>query len=101
MVDVYIALTESARDRFVQGGLPTERVVVKPNFLHPGPEPEESWEDTAMFVGPLSVEKGIDVLLAAWERLGDRRIATRSEAKAWPRTILLGEAPSTLCLLSL
>jgi glycosyltransferase involved in cell wall biosynthesis len=72
MVDVYIALTEFARDKFVQGGLPAERIVVKPNFLHPDPEPEEKWEDNALFVGRLSVEKGVDVLLAAWERLGDR-----------------------------
>jgi glycosyltransferase involved in cell wall biosynthesis len=72
MVDVYIALTEFARDKFVQGGLPAERIVVKPNFLHPDPEPEESLEDYALFVGRLSVEKGVNVLLAAWERLGDR-----------------------------
>jgi len=72
MVDVYIALTEFARGKFIQGGLPAERIVVKPNFLHPAPEPEERWGGYALFVGRLSVEKGIDGLLAAWEQLGDR-----------------------------
>jgi glycosyltransferase involved in cell wall biosynthesis len=72
MVDVYITMTEFARNKFIQGGLPAERIVVKPNFLHPDPEPEERWGNYALFVGRLSVEKGVDPLLAAWELLEDR-----------------------------
>jgi glycosyltransferase involved in cell wall biosynthesis len=72
MVDVYIALTEFARGKFVQGGLLAEKIVVKPNFLHPDPNPGERRGGYAVFVGRLSVEKGIDGLLSAWERLGDR-----------------------------
>ena len=34
-VDVYIALSRFARDKFVAGGLPAERIVIKPNFPSP------------------------------------------------------------------
>ncbi len=41
-VKVYVALTEFARRKFVEGGLPPERIVVKPNFIgrDPGPKKE-------------------------------------------------------------
>ena len=71
MVDVYIALNEFARGKFVQGGLPAEKIIVKPN-TYPDPGQHETVRNNALFVGRLSVEKGIDVLLEAWERLGDR-----------------------------
>ena len=32
-IDTYIAMSEFARGKFVAGGLPAERIVVKPNFL--------------------------------------------------------------------
>jgi len=32
-VDGYIALTDFARQKFIQGGLPAEKIAVKPNFL--------------------------------------------------------------------
>jgi glycosyltransferase involved in cell wall biosynthesis len=72
MVDVYIALTEFARGKFVQGGLPAEKILVKPNFLHPDPRLGEGKGGYALFVGRLSVEKGVDDLLEAWKMLGDR-----------------------------
>lgn len=70
MVDVYIALTEFARQKFIEGGLPAEKIVVKPNFIHPDPSPGEGRGGYALFVGRLSVEKGLDTLLAAWEHIG-------------------------------
>jgi glycosyltransferase involved in cell wall biosynthesis len=73
MVDVYVALTEFARRKFVEGGLPSGKMMVKPNFVYPDPGPGEGRGGYALFVGRLSPEKGVDTLLAAWERL-DRRI---------------------------
>jgi glycosyltransferase involved in cell wall biosynthesis len=69
-VDVYIALTEFARQKFIQGGLPAEKIVVKPNFVHPDPGWGEGRGNYALFVGRLSPEKGLDTLLQAWEKLG-------------------------------
>lgn len=69
MVDVYIALTQFARQKFIQGGLSAEKIVVKPNFVYPDPGTGEGRGGYALFVGRLSSEKGIDTLLAAWEQL--------------------------------
>ena len=71
-VNAYIALTDFARDKFIQGGLPIGKVFVKPNFVDPDPGIGEGKGGYALFVGRLSVEKGIDVLLEAWAQLGTK-----------------------------
>ena len=72
MVDVYVTPSEFAREKFIQGGLPSEKIVVKPNFVHPDPGAGEGGGGYVLFVGRLSVEKGLNTLLTAWERLGTR-----------------------------
>ena len=72
MVDVYVVLTEFARQKFIQGGLPAEKIVVKPNFVYPDPGPGEGQGGYTLFVGRLSVEKGLDTLLEAGKRLGSK-----------------------------
>jgi glycosyltransferase involved in cell wall biosynthesis len=71
-VAVYIALTEFARQKFVEGGLPAEKIVVKPNFIHPDPGPGTGEGGYALFVGRLAPEKGVETLLAASRLLGRR-----------------------------
>ncbi len=66
---IYIALTEFARQAFMQGGLPSQKLVVKPNFVYPDPGPRDGDGECALFVGRLTEEKGVKILLAAWERL--------------------------------
>lgn len=67
----YIALNEFCRTKFIEGGLPAERVVIKPNFVEvPAPPEAERLRSGGLFVGRLSPEKGIDVLARAvtgWE----------------------------------
>jgi glycosyltransferase involved in cell wall biosynthesis len=71
-VDVYIAPTEFARQMFIRGGFPAEKIVVKPHFVDPDPGPAEESGRYALFVGRLSEEKGVRTLLAAWPRLAER-----------------------------
>ncbi len=68
-VDRYIALTEFARQKFIEGGLPAHKILVKPNFVNPDPGIGTGQGGYALYVGRLSVEKGLDTLLAAWEQL--------------------------------
>ncbi|CFX22936.1 Glycosyl transferase group 1 [Candidatus Filomicrobium marinum] len=65
-VDLYFALSDFAKSRFIAAGLPAERIVVKPNFaIDPGPASHGS-RNGALFVGRLSEEKGVRDLVAAW-----------------------------------
>lgn len=60
----YIALNDFCRDRFVAGGLPADLVVVKPNFVD-APPPPAGPRGGLLYVGRLSVEKGIATLMQA------------------------------------
>lgn len=65
-VTTYIALNRFARDKYIAGGLPAERFRIKPNFVASSVRPSWTRQRTGgLFVGRLSTEKGIDVLLAA------------------------------------
>jgi glycosyltransferase involved in cell wall biosynthesis len=72
MVDVYVALTEFARNKFIEGGLPAGKIVVKPNFVAPDPGRGQGGGGYALFVGRLAPEKGTGTMLAAWDRLRTR-----------------------------
>lgn len=69
-VDAYIALTEFARSKFIEGGLPASRLHVKPNFLAPDPGAGAGNGGYALFIGRLTPEKGIRTVLEAWRELG-------------------------------
>ena len=66
----YIALNKFCRDKFVEGGLPAEKIVIKPNFVDID-RSRESQRSGGLFVGRLSAEKGILTLVAALDRLTD------------------------------
>lgn len=91
----YIALNNFCRDKFIAGGLPAERIAVKPNFVDfaaPAPGPRSGF----LFVGRLSPEKGVTVLARAMQQFesGALRVAgTGPEATALtplPNVELLG-----------
>lgn len=69
MVDRYIVLTEFAREKFIQGGIPSDKLIIKPNFV-PDPGLGKGIGGYALYAGRLSPEKGIGLLLKAWEQLG-------------------------------
>jgi glycosyltransferase involved in cell wall biosynthesis len=68
-VDAYIALTEFARGKFVDAGLPPEKIFVKPNFVWPDPGVGAGGGGYVLFVGRLSESKGVGTLLAAWKKM--------------------------------
>jgi glycosyltransferase involved in cell wall biosynthesis len=103
-VHLYIAISEFARQKFVQGGLPSDRLVVKPNFVYPDPGAKTKTGDYALFAGRLSHEKGLRVLLQAWSRLaqpiplyiagdGPMRDEIHAAMKVSPEICLLGHLP--------
>jgi glycosyltransferase involved in cell wall biosynthesis len=71
----YIALNEFCKSKFVQAGLPRERIVVKPNFVETSGAEAETERSGFLFVGRLSSEKGIGVLRESW--LGCRGLQLR------------------------
>lgn len=103
VVDLFIVLTEFARKKFVAGGLPADRMFVKPNFVDPDPGVGPRDGEYFLFVGRLVPEKGLDTLLSAWERgniasdaelriIGDGPLAeyVRARAAATARVKYLG-----------
>lgn len=68
-IDGYIALTKFARNKFIEAGFPDNKIHVKPNFVNPDPQVGDGLGGYALYVGRLSVEKGLDTLLQAWKIL--------------------------------
>ncbi|HEU0299321.1 MAG TPA: glycosyltransferase, partial [Longimicrobium sp.] len=71
-VDAYIALSEFARRKFIAGGLPQEKLFVRPNYLADDPGVGGHRGGFALFVGRLSAEKGVGTLMRAWAELDGR-----------------------------
>lgn len=93
----FIALNKFCLEKFVQGGLPADRISIKPNFVS---VPEcGKWVERrsgGLYVGRLSEEKGVRLLLGALDRLPHGRVTAIGEgplsdiASAHPRIDLLG-----------
>ena len=72
-VDKFIALTEFSKNVFVQFGIESDKIAVKPNFQFQSTENIDSAnqvelprEDFVLFVGRISEEKGIVQLVKEW-----------------------------------
>jgi glycosyltransferase involved in cell wall biosynthesis len=70
-VHVYVALNEFGRGKFIEAGLPADRIRIKPSFVDPDPGPGAGGGGFALFVGRLEPSKGVAVLLEAMRILGD------------------------------
>lgn len=68
-VQRYIVLNPMCRDLFVEGGLPMEKMAIKPNFVECPARPPESRRAGGMFIGRLSSEKGIVTLASALQQV--------------------------------
>jgi glycosyltransferase involved in cell wall biosynthesis len=68
LVRCYVALTQFARQKFIQGGLPADRIRVKPNFVG-DPGAGTGGGNYGLFVGRLTEDKGVLTLVKAWGQL--------------------------------
>lgn len=69
-VDRFIVATEFTRKQFIRIGLPAHKVDVKPHFVDGAVDVRQKIDGGyALYVGRLSGEKGIKVLLDAWAGL--------------------------------
>ena len=69
----YIALNDFCREKFIEGGLPAERILIKPNFVD-FEAPVARSRAGFLFVGRLSSEKGVNVLVDAAKICGTSTI---------------------------
>jgi glycosyltransferase involved in cell wall biosynthesis len=85
----WVAISEAQKLEHVRMGIPAERIKVIYHFLDVEEAPlPASKEPTAIFVGRLSVEKGVDKLLEAWKIIqgGERKL------------LIVGDGPERLNL---
>jgi glycosyltransferase involved in cell wall biosynthesis len=69
-IDRFIALNSFCQSKFVEGGIPAEKISIKPNFLWDDPGfNKKAGGEYAVFIGRLSPEKRVLTLLEAWQRL--------------------------------
>lgn len=83
-VDRFVVLTEFQGNMVTKAGIPHERIVVKPNFITGTRCEFPCWSDReacAVYVGRISREKGCEVLIRAWNLLGENA----------PKLLILGE----------
>jgi glycosyltransferase involved in cell wall biosynthesis len=85
-VDIYVAgMTGFVREKFRAGGIPVDRLVLKPNFVFPDPGEGDGVGGYALFAGRLTPEKGVATLLEAWSRLPeDRSLLILGEGRMAP-----------------
>lgn len=89
-VDRFICLTDFSKSQFVKAGIPENRIVVKPNFVHDHFEDRQrnrhahSNASYYLFIGRISEEKGVRTLVSAWQQIAK---------KNGPKLVLLGDGP--------
>ncbi len=94
-VSLFIILSEFARTRLIESGLPANRIVVLPNMAaldHQGLIPDG--RGYAAFAGRMSKEKGIDMLIAAARQLPELEIRLAGDGPLIPN--IIREAPPNM-----
>ncbi len=65
----FIALTDFSKEKFTQAGFSSHQIMVKPNFSKDNMVFPRCFDGGALFVGRLSVEKGVGTLIKSWRNL--------------------------------
>ncbi len=100
-VNAFIAFSHFSAGKMAEGGISKDKIFVKPNFAFaPTSETLRASDLYALYVGPLTEEKGIRTLLKAWEGLttplwiiGDGPLRAEVEARKSQIIKVLGEMP--------
>jgi len=103
--DAFIAVSEYVRCKYLEGGFDPARVHAKPNVVAAAGPASTALSHKLVYVGRLSAEKGIDVLIEAWRRAGvegelviagdgPAREALGQQAADLPGVRFLGRVPS-------
>ncbi|HSJ27031.1 MAG TPA: glycosyltransferase family 4 protein [Acidimicrobiia bacterium] len=97
-IDRFVAMTDFERDQLVGFGLPADRITVKPHFVEDGGvrTTPPSGGDTLLFVGRLTVEKGVETLLQAWEAASPSNLRLKVVGDGPLRDRLEGSAQSSV-----
>jgi glycosyltransferase involved in cell wall biosynthesis len=82
-LDRVLALTPAMAEYARGLGVPADRIVVRPNAV-PDPGPHAQDGDGFLFAGRLSAEKGVRLLLEAWDRHATGSLGTLRIAGAGP-----------------
>jgi glycosyltransferase involved in cell wall biosynthesis len=97
---LYLAVSGFLRAKYVEAGMSPDRIMVKSNFAWEAPRRDGPGE-YFVFVGRLSPEKGIPILLRAWTDIPDRLLIVgdgperaRLEQMAPPGVEFVGSVPS-------
>ncbi len=69
-VDAFITLNDFNREIFLRGGLPDNKLLVKPNFVPASQLGSCPRKQQAIFAGAMMPSKGVHLLLEAWSLAG-------------------------------
>ncbi|ODB89575.1 hypothetical protein A3194_10465 [Candidatus Thiodiazotropha endoloripes] len=64
-INIYIALNEFCKEKLIEMGVPKSKILIKPNFVQPPKQMNTEKNGNPLYVGRLSEEKGIQVLVNA------------------------------------
>lgn len=74
-VDKFICPSQFYRDKFIEFGIPKDKVVYIPNFVDTSKiDPNYSFEDYFVYFGRLSEEKGIKTLIESMKMVKDSKL---------------------------
>jgi glycosyltransferase involved in cell wall biosynthesis len=87
-VDLFIAVSECVKWKYVENGWDSNKILVKPNTVIPVPEIGTGGKRNFVTVGRLSDDKGLFVLLDAWAHL--KRMLRAQDV---PELFIIGDGP--------
>ena len=78
-IDAFIALSEFSRRKLIEGGLPEDRLFLKPHFLDSNVAPPCVNGDYAVVMGRLHPEKDVQTAIEAFQHLPELRLLVLGE----------------------